>query len=277
MKIAIVTDSTADIAPDVAKKLGIHVVPAIVVMGDHSYKDGQGLSRREFYEQLPQMRQLPTTASPSAGTFEETYRQLLESGYDAVISIHVAGLLSGIYSTALLGARSFGERVSVVDSQQLSLGIGFQAMAAAEAAAQGLTVTEILAHVTETRHRIRVGAMLDTLEYVRRSGRVGWARARIGALLRIKPFVEVRNGRVLDLGKTRTRRKGIAQLQQLLKGLGEWERLVILHTNADDEANAFAKSVAGLYAGDVPITNVTTVIGTHIGPNALGFAVILKA
>ena len=276
MKTAIVTDSTADIAPQVAETLGIRVIPAIVVVDGQSYEDGQGLSRREFYERLPEMKRVPTTASPPAGKFEAAYRQMLDSGYDAVVSIHVSSTLSSICDMASLGARPFGERVQVIDSEQLTLGIGFQAIAAAELAAQGAPMDEIIARVADTRRRARVYAMLDTLEYVRRSGRVGWARARIGALLRIKPFVEVYGGRVLDLGKTRTRRKGIAHLLELLEGLGPLERLAILHTNAEEDALTFRDRITWEHPPNPPIVNVTTVIGTHVGPNGLGFAVVLK-
>ena len=275
MKTAIVTDSTADITPEMTAQWGIRVIPAILVVEGQSYEDGQGLSRREFYERLPAMQQVPTTASPPVSRFEATYRQLLETGYDAVVSIHVSSTLSSIYDMACLGARPFGERVRVIDSEQLTLGIGFQALAAAEAAAQGASLDEIAARVADTRRRVRVYAMLDTLEYVRRSGRVGWARARIGALLRIKPFVEVRDGRVLDLGKARTRRKGIDHLLELLKGLGPLERLAILHTNAEADAQAFAERITWEHPPDPPVINVTTVIGTHVGPNGLGFAAVL--
>ena len=275
MKTAIVTDSTADITPEMTAQWGIRVIPAILVVEGQSYEDGQGLSRREFYERLPAMQQVPTTASPPVSRFEATYRQLLETGYDAVVSIHVSSTLSSIYDMACLGARPFGERVRVIDSEQLTLGIGFQALAAAEAAAQGASLDEIAARVADTRRRVRVYAMLDTLEYVRRSGRVGWARARIGALLRIKPFVEVRDGRVLDLGKARTRRKGIDHLLDLLKGLGSLERLAILHTNAEADAQAFAERITWEHPPDPPVINVTTVIGTHVGPNGLGFAAVL--
>lgn len=275
MKTAIVTDSTADLPIDLATQLNIHVVPAIVIIEGQSYEDGQGLSRKQFYEQLPDMQQMPTTASPSAGTFEDLYRQLLDQGAENIISIHVASRLSGIYNTAHLAALAFGDRVQVVDSQSLTLGIGFQAIAAAEAAAQNLPPTQILQQIENLRQHTRLIAMLDTLTYIHRSGRVGWARARIGSLLRIKPFVEVKDGQVFNLGQTRTRRNGIEHLRKSLQDLGDLERLAILHSNAPEDAQNFLESLDTIPT-DPLIINITTVIGTHVGPNALGFTAVVR-
>jgi DegV family protein with EDD domain len=276
MSIALVTDSTSDVPISLAQKLNIHIVPSILVIEGQSFEDGQGLTRQEFYERLPSMRQLPSTASPSAGTFESTFRQLLDRGYQTIISIHVASHLSAIYNTAMLAAQPFGDKVKVIDSESLSLGFGFQVIAAAEAAAQNAPLDEILTIVNSTRQRMRMFAMLDTLEYVHRSGRVGWARARIGSLLRIKPFVEVKDGQVFNRGQTRTRRKGLLHLMKLLQGFGEFERLAILHTNAEEEAWSFLNQITGAVPSNPLVVNVTTVIGTHVGPNGLGFAGVLK-
>lgn len=276
MSIAFVTDSTADIPDSLAQKLDIRVIPAILVIEGQSFEDGHDFSREAFYERLPNMQQVPSTASPSAGTFESVYQKLLNQGYQTIISIHVASLLSGVYNTARLAAQPFEERVHVIDGESLSLGFGFQVIAAAEAAAQNAPLDEILAQITFTRQRTRLIAMLDTLEFIHRSGRVGWARARIGSLLRIKPFVEVKDGQVFNLGQARTRRNGIARLTDLLQELGEFERLAILHTNAEEDARAFLQNLAVPLPSDPQVVNVTTVIGTHVGPNGLGFAAVLK-
>jgi DegV family protein with EDD domain len=276
MKTAIVTDSTADVPSTLAQKLKIHVIPAILMIEGQSYEDGQGFSRQEFYERLPNMQRQPSTGTPSAGAFEAVYQQLFAQGVETIVSIHVASLLSGIYNTARLAAQSFGERVHVIDSQSLSLGFGFQVLAAAEAAAQRQPIEKILAQIESTRRHTHLCAMLDTLEYVRRSGRVGWARARIGSLLRIKPFVEVKDGQVFNLGQERTRRNGLARLRELLQNAGELERLAILHTNAETEAQYFLSGIDWPIPANPLIVNITTVIGTHVGPNALGFAAVSK-
>jgi DegV family protein with EDD domain len=276
MSIAVVTDSTADVPTSLAQKLNIHVVPAILVIEGESFEDGQGLTRQDFYNRLPNMKQLPTTASPSAGTFETIYGELLDQGFQTIISIHVASHLSAIYNTARLAAQPFGGKVHVLDSESLSLGFGFQVMSAAEAAVQNAPLDEILTRIETTRQHMYLFAMLDTLEYIHRSGRVGWARARIGSLLRIKPFVEVKEGQVFNRGQARTRRKGIAHLMELLQGLGEFERLAILHTNAEDDAYSFLKNIVVPIPKNPLVVNVTTIIGTHVGPNGLGFAAVLK-
>jgi DegV family protein with EDD domain len=276
MSIAIVTDSTADVPHSLADALNIHVVPAILMLEGQSFEDGKGFSREEFYVRLPEMNPLPTTGTPSAGTFEQLYQTLFAQGVQEIISIHVASSLSSIYSTAQMAAQSFDGHVHVIDSESLSLGFGWQVIAAAEAASQNLSAPEIIEKINLTRKKIRLFAMLDTLEYVHRSGRVGWARARIGSLLRIKPFIEVRDGQVLSLGQTRTRRKGITRLQELLLEQGAFERLAILHTNAKADAVEFLNTLDIEIPANPLIVNVTTIIGTHVGPNGLGFSVVLK-
>ncbi len=275
-RIALVTDSTSDIPEELVRKYTIHVVPNIIIMGDKSLEDGIGISRQEFYERLPNMDPLPTTSTASSGAYQELYERLFQQGADQIISLHAPEILSGIYNAASLAAGSFGERVSVIDSQQITLGLGFQVLAAAEAIQQGASVGKVIEAIDDTRRRVHVVAMLDTLEYVRRSGRVSWARARIGALLRIKPFLEVKDGNVFSLGETRTFKKGVSRLASLLTGLGPLERLAVLHTNAEGEALSFLEQLS-LQADSQPLViNVTTIIGTHVGPHGLGFAAVVR-
>lgn len=276
-KIAIVTDSTADIPYSITEENQIHVVPNLVIIDGQSIEDGRGLSRQKFYESLPQMKSLPTTATASSGRYEEMYKMLFQQGFTQILSIHASSFLSGIFNAASLAAQAFNERVRVIDSQNVSLGLGFQVLAAAEAAKQGASLENLVKCLEELRQRIHLVAMLDTLEYVRRSGRVSWARARLGELLRIKPFVEVRRGQVFSLGEARTYRKGAARLMEILQGMGSLERLAILHTNAELEANQFLKSLSPHLPETPLIVNVTTVIGTHVGPNGLGFVAVVKS
>jgi len=272
--LGIVTDSTCDLPADVVAHYGIHVVPAILVIEGQSLEDGVGISRQAFYERLPGLRVMPTTSAPSMGTFMKVYEKLFREGCERIMSIHVASPLSGIFNAARLAAETFGERIQVVDSGQLSLGLGFQVLAAAEAACQGLPVEAVLARIRRLQERIHVVAMLDTLEYVRRSGRVSWARAGLGALLSIKPFVGLKDGRVLRLGEARTRRKGLERLVEMLSELGPLERVAILHTHAENDARRILDSL-DLSLRHAPwLVNVTTIIGAHLGPNALGFAAV---
>ena len=275
MNIAIITDSTSDVPYDLAQKYDINIVPNIVVIEGKSVEDNPSFSRQKFYEQLQQMQTPPTTAAASAGVFQMLYEKLFEQGVSHIISIHASSLLSGIFNAASLAAQAFEGRVHVVDSQQVSLGLGFQALAAAEAAARGLPLQEVLDCIADVRKRVRVVAMLDTLEYVRRSGRVSWLRASLGSLLNVKLFVEIKDGLVQRLGEVRTRGKGIARLLELLHTLEPLERLAILHTNAEAEARQILAAVQTRLSAAPLVVNVTTVIGAHVGPNGLGFAVVV--
>ena len=275
--IAIVTDSTSDIPDRLAEQFQISIVPNGIVIDGQSVLDGKDISREEYYNRLPTMKVSPTTATSSSGMYQELYEKLFEKGAETILSIHAPRVLSGIFGAASAAAQAFGDRVRVIDSGQITLGMGYQVLAVAQLALQGASLDTILALLESVRQRARVIAMLDTLEYVQRSGRVSWARARIGTLLHLKPFVEVRDGQVLSLGETRTRRRGIEHLRELLYRLGPLERLAILHTNAEDDARQFLSSLAMDVPPDPLVVNITTVIGTHTGPNGLGFATVIRA
>lgn len=276
MRIAIVTDSTSDISPELAEEYDISVIPAILVVNGQSLEDGSGISRDELYEQLPTMNTPPTTASPSMAAFEQVYDFLLRNGADQVISIQVSSTLSSIYNTALLAAKTFGKRVHVVDSRQVTLGLGFQVLAAAQAAKSEQTLAEIQNIIDDIRRRIHLVAMLDTLEYAYRSGRVSWARTNLSAIFRIKPFVSVVNGDVLRMGETRTRQKGIERLYKMLSDLGPLERLAILHTNAEADALEAVEHFKSVVKQHPLIINVTSLIGVHVGPHGLGFVAVTE-
>jgi len=206
MSIALVTDSTCDIPYDLVERYQIQVVPNILIIEGESIEDNQHFSRQDFYARLLEMRSFPTTSTASAGVYQALYEKLFIGGVEEIISIHVAHTLSGIFNTASMAAQAFRGKVHVIDSGQVSLGMGFQVLAVAEAIAQGLSKEAVIAHLEDVRKRIRLVAMLDTLDFIRRSGRVSWARARLGNLLDLKPFVEVKEGLVLNLGEVRTRR-----------------------------------------------------------------------
>ena len=276
LKIGIVTDSTADISSDLAIKNDIHVVPAILVVDGRSLEDGIGISREELYRQLPSMKTLPTTAAPSIGAFQKVYEDMFNTGTDYIISIHVSSFLSGIYNSSRIAAKAFSNRVHVIDSCHLTLGMGFQVLAAAQAARSGLTIIELKNVIEDIYKRIHLVAMLDTLEYVRRSGRVSWARSNLSNLLQIKPFLGIKAGNVIRMGETRTRQKGIERLHKMLSELGPLEQLAVLHTNAEQDAIEFAEHFKELVKQFPLIINVTSVIGVHVGPNGVGFVAVTK-
>jgi DegV family protein with EDD domain len=274
--IAIVTDSTADIPDELLIHNNINIVNNLIIIDGRCYEDRIEISRQEFYERLPEFNTFPTTATASSGAYEKVYDTLLHQGFENIISIHASRKLSGIYNAACLAAQKFGDHIRVVDSQMISLGLGFQVIAAADAARQGLPFQKIILLLNNLCDRIRLIAMLDTLEFVRRSGRVHWVRARLGDALRIKLLLEVKSGEVLSIGQTRTRPKGVSRLINILNNLGDLEKLAILHTNAEQDAINLLKSIKNHIATTPLLVNVTTVIGSHVGPNGLGFAALIE-
>jgi DegV family protein with EDD domain len=274
MKIGFVTDSTADIPFDLAAQMGIEVVPALVNVKGQCYQDGVELSREEFYRLLPGLIPPPTTSAPSVGAFQERYEKLFSGGVRTIVSIHLPNNLSGTYNAARLAGEDFNGRVHVVDSGQLSLGTGFQVLQAVESARRGAVLQEVLETVRSVGQRVRVAALLESLEYVRRSGRVSWARAMLGNLLHLQPLIELRFGAVLRLGQARTRHQGIQRLTDALTSWGPLERLAILHTNAEAAARQLLEEMRPRVPSAPLMVNVTTAIGTHVGPNGLGFAAV---
>jgi DegV family protein with EDD domain len=257
-------------------KLPIHIIPAILIINGQSYEDGKGISRREFYEQLPGMQPPPSTAAPSVGAFERLYEKLIQDGNEHIISIHASARLSGILNAAYAASQKFKDVVTIIDSQQLSLGLGFQVLAAAQSAKDNSPLNLILERVADLRQRVRVIAMLDTLDFVHRSGRVSWAKVLLGSMLKIKTFIELSNGTVHNIGQVRTRRKGFDLLIKLIKEIGPIERLAVLHTNAETDAQNLLYGLGKVSPYPNLAVNVTTVIGTHVGPNSLGFAAVVK-
>jgi DegV family protein with EDD domain len=278
MKLGIVTDSTSDIPRYLIEQYELEVVPSILILDGKEYADGIGISREEFYKKLPSLKTQPTTAAPSIGDFSARYESLLTRGCDHILSIHAAGALTSILAIARQAANDFLNRVTCVDSTSLSLGLGFQVIAAAEAAEMGLRAA--LAEVESTRKKLHVSAALDTMENLRRSGRVPGAIAMLGSLLHIKPLIELTNGEVKAIGAVRTTKQANDRMLNFLLEGGPLERLAILHTGAEPRAKEFLNELMLKASQSVPrdilMVNVTPVIGTHVGPNGLGFAAVRK-
>lgn len=276
MPTAIVTDSTSDIPPELLNEFGIYQIPVDLTLENKTYLDGFDLSRNDFYEKLPNLNELPTTAAPSVGRFQRLFAQIIQAGYTEIISIHSASKLSGIFNAARLAAEEFSETIKIIDSEQLSLGLGFQVLEAARGARNKLGLDEILPAVKSIQSRISVYALLDTFTYIHRSGRVSWAKARLGSLLNIKPIVELEKGSVLNRGLARARGNGIQRLGEYLRSLGPLEQLAVLHTNAAETGKEFIRRFSPPGIPEPMLVNVTTIIGTHVGPNGIGFAAVVK-
>jgi DegV family protein with EDD domain len=273
---AIVTDSTSDIPVNLLEEYNIYQIPADLILENKTYLDGFDLSRNEFYDRLPTLDILPTTAAPSVGRFLKLFERIFSEGYTDIISIHAASALSGIYNAARLAANEFPETIHVLDSEQLSMGLGFQVIEAARGVNEKLSLEEILHKVKSIQKRLSVFALLDTFTYIHRSGRVSWAKARLGSILNIKPIVELKKGQVLNCGLARARRNGLQQLGEYLSKAGPLEQLAVLHTNAEGAGRDFIKRFSPPQIPDPMLVNVTTIIGTHVGPNGIGFAAVVK-
>jgi DegV family protein with EDD domain len=276
MSIRVVTDSTCDLPASVVAEHGISVVPLYINVGRQGYLDGVELSREEFYRRLPDYDPQPTTATPGPHAFREVYERLAAEGATQVLSIHISISLSATLDAARMGARETSVvPVTVWDSRQLSLGTGFLVVAAAKAAAEGRSLTEIVALLEEQVLRTHVFAALDTLEFLRRSGRMNWAVAGLGSLLQIKPLLKMHGG-TPESERIRTRECAIKRVIELVEEVGPLEELALVHTHAPEEAEALRQRSAHLFpAGKTPLfAEVTPVIGTHIGPGAVGFACV---
>jgi fatty acid kinase fatty acid binding subunit len=280
MKLGIVTDSTCDIPQYLVEQYELEVIPSILIVDGKEYADGIGISREEFYRKLPSLHasRQSTTAAPSIGNFSTRYESLLVRGCDHILSIHAAGALTSILNIARQASNDFPERVTCVDSASLSLGLGFQAIAAAEAAEMGLQ--SALSAIEATRQRLHVSAALDSMKNLRRSGRVPGAVAMLGSLLQIKPLIELTDGEVKGIGAVRTTKQANNRMLSFLLEGGPLERLAILHTGAESRAKEFLNELMSNASQSVPrdilMVNVTPVIGTHVGPNGLGFAAVRK-
>lgn len=276
MTTAIVTDSTSDIPREILDDYNIHQIAVDLTLDNKTYRDGFDLTRNDFYRKLPELKQVPTTAAPSSGKFQQLYTTIFDLGFTEIISLHASSLLSGIYNAARLAALEFSQSIQVIDSEQLSMGLGFQVIQAARCARNGLPTDQIFLEIKSILDRSRVFAMLDTFEYIQRSGRVSRAKARIGSILQIKPILELTGGEIINRGMARTHGKGIRQLAEVLQGLGIIENLAVLHTNAENDGQRFIDRYSPTEVTSPLLVNVTTIIGTHVGPNGLGFAAVVK-
>ncbi|HNT55023.1 MAG TPA: DegV family protein [Anaerolineaceae bacterium] len=275
MTIRIVTDSTCDLPAEIIQKYDISVIPLYINVGTQGYLDGVDITRQEFYQKLPVFPTQPTTAVPSAQKFHSVYTALADEGATDVLSIHISTSLSAIHNVAEVAAREVTTtRVTVVDARQLSLGTGFLVELAARLAAAGHTLEQILAALNEQIKRTHVFAALDTLEYLRRSGRMNRFLANFGTMLQIKPILKMHDGKP-ETEKVRTRERALQRVVDILRALGPLERLAIVHTNAHERVAQLRALAADLLpTEDIWTMDITPVIGAHIGPGAVGFSVV---
>ncbi len=280
MSIQVVTDSTASLPPELSAELGITVIPTHVSFGTTSYRDGVDLDADEFYRLLETSPDHPTTSQPNPAEFAETFSQV--EGDGPIVSIHVSTDLSKTVESARQGAAQVDREILVLDSRLVGPAMGFGVLAAARAGREGASMEDIQGIVADNAERAHILLVVQTLEYLKRGGRIGGAQAFLGSLLNVKPVLELNDGIIAPVTRVRTMRKANAAIadrirEQAPNGVSSW---AILHAQAQSEHDRLKREVAdGLNAdGDtLPNLAVSPVIGTHTGPGAIGFAFLARA
>ncbi len=278
MTVRIVTDSTADIPAEEAEAAGVTVVPLTVFFGDDAYLDGVELDNASFYRKLEASKELPTTSQPSPIKFQEAYTRLIEEGADGILSIHLSSKLSGTYQSAFNASTSLPDDVKkvpieVIDSLSISVGMSRAILQAAQEARDGLPLDEIKAHVVDQLERTYILAVLDTLEYVRRGGRIGTARAMLGNMLSFKPIISLKDGAVVAVEQPRTRSKAYVRVAQMLGDMTPLEAVSI--AESDEQVGLqLAQALKATYQGEVPRYKLGSALGTHTGPGTAAIAVV---
>jgi DegV family protein with EDD domain len=271
MGVRVVTDSACDLPQELVDALGIEIVPLTIRFGDEEFVDRVELSTDEFWRRLRSSEELPETAAPSAGAFEAKFRDLMERGATAIVCVNLSSRLSATMQAAQVAAATIGDEcpIEVIDSLTCSLGLGSAVLTAARRAADGDSLDTIAAEVRDRLDRTRVFGTLDTLEFIKRGGRIGNARALLGSMLSIKPVVEVRGGLVEEAGRVRTRSKALRLLVDKVTAQPV-DAVSLLHGQATD-VDEFLDLLHPVVPRDEVVVGVVgPVIGTHAGPGVIG-------
>jgi DegV family protein with EDD domain len=279
-RVRIATDSTADVPAALASELEIAIVPCLVSFGQEVYLDGIDLDPQAFYEKIARSPALPRTAQPPMSHFVETYERLLDDGQsEAVISIHVAGNLSGTVNAAWAAAQTLADplRVEVIDSGQVSMGMGWAVVEAARLARTGAPREEICQAVRDMLPRLRAAAMIDTLENLYKGGRISQVTAALGTALQIKPLITIQDGRVDIREKVRTRSGALRRLEAMVRGWAPVAQMAVLHTGAEQ----LARDLAGLLRdlapdGQMLVVPAGSALTSHLGLGAVGVCALLS-
>ena len=279
-KVKIVTDSSSDIPCEIAKALDVAVVPMNIHFGAQSYLEGVSISTDQFYTRMVNEAPaiLPKTSQPAPSTFLETYKRVAEDSRD-MISIHVSAALSGTYNSALTAARQLNEsreaHITVIDSRNASMCLGWTVMAAAEAAQRGESYADIINLVLEMIPRLHIPSMLETLEYVKYGGRIGKAQAFLGTLLNVKPILGIEGGEVIPIEKARTKAKALERLVDITRQYSPFEDIAVMHTHSPTTAAEVVELIAPYHPKErIIVAQTCAAIGAHVGPGAIGVCVV---
>lgn len=278
MPVRIVTDSACDLPEAACSELGIEVVPLTIRFGEREFVDRKQLSTEAFWRELQSSSVLPETAAPSVGVFEETFRRLADDGADGIVCINLSAKLSATMQSAQVAAKALDGLIpiEIVDSQSASMGIGNLVMYAARRAQDGASVEDIVREVEGRRDRQRVFATLDTLEFLRKGGRIGGAQALLGSMLSIKPVISVIDGAVEPAGRVRTRSKALRFLLDQIPD-GKVESISVLHAMAPELDEFMAQLEPKVPGAEVVIGTIGPVVGVHTGPRVIGIAYIERS
>ena len=284
MAVKLVTDSTCDLPSELARQWDITVIACNVHFGDEVYKDGIDMGPDEFYRRLVSSPSLPTTAQPSVDDFLQVYTPLFDEGHD-VVSIHLSAKFSGTLNSAtqareaLLSSRNAepgrARRIDIIDSQMSSMGLGLVTIEAAHKVRDGATCDQVVQAVQDSLGRTHCYFLLDTLEYLKKGGRIGKASAFLGSLLSIKPVLMIKDGEAHPVERVRTRRRGLERLIEIIAALGPAERLSVLHSTTPEFAEALKERLGDLTPREeIIMARFGPVIGTYLGPGALGVSLM---
>ena len=277
MTVRIVTDSACDLRGDEVEELGIEVVPLSIRFGDQEFIDREELSVEDFYRRLAESDDLPETAAPAPGRFEAAFRRQLDQGADAIVCINIASALSATMQSARTAADAVDADIRVVDSRSITAGLGSLALEAARMGHDGASPEDIIAAVDSMSDRTHVFGALDTLDNLKKGGRIGGAQALLGSMLAIKPILDLSTGAVEEAGRQRTRKKALMWLRDKLAEFPAVENLAVMHGEAPD-LDQFLEMIDPLVdLTEVRVEKIGAVIGTHGGPRVMGLAFQLPA
>ena len=272
--IRIVTDSSSDVPHEIATEHGVEVVPLTIRFGDEEFVDRLDLTTASFWERLVLAEHLPETAAPSAGLFEETYRSLISDGATGIVVITISSELSATFQSAVIAAEKVKGHVpiQVIDSMSVGMGLGLPVLEAAALATDGASLDEVADHASRSIASTSIVAALDTLEYLKRGGRVGSTQAFFGGLLNIKPLITITDGVVAPLGRVRTRSKAIAALEERAAAIGPAIKSAAVFHGAAGDIDSIVERIQQHLDVPVIVSMLGPVVGTHTGPGTVGIA-----
>ncbi len=270
-RIRVITDSGSDIPDDVARRLGVDVVPLTIRFGDDEYTDRLDLSPSQFWAKCKESKVLPETAAPSPGSFQAAYESAAANGYDGVLVLTISAALSATHQSATLAAEAVADLipVRVVDTKAVSMAVGLMAIDLGELAASGADLDGLETRARQLLERVGICGTLDTLEHLVKGGRIGGARALLGQVLAIKPLLALKDGVVAEAGRQRTRAKSLAAVASVVRANAPFERLSIVHGDASDVDDLVAMIADVATEQTLVVTDVGPVVGTHGGPRII--------